>query len=147
MRCTTLALTLFAVAGSARTAAAGDALKLVCSALVRPTDGGSQLGVFVHFIEHRASDGASRDEHVSTIYQGTLFTAKTRNKSGAPANQTPVAMTAGKRTVYRGTYSLVQDHKAGTWMMHLAGSFDENPTGKPVKRPIDVDLPCVDISN
>lgn len=133
------------LAGTVQPADARDSLKLVCSALVRPTDGYDQLGLFVHFIDSRAPDGTSRIEWVSTIYQGTLYKAKTLNKSDAPSPRFTVALTAGKRTVYRGTYSLRQT--ASGFTIHLTGTFNEDPTGKPMNRPIDADLPCVDISN
>ena len=136
-----------ALAGTAGVAEAKDSSTLVCSATVQPADGYGALGLFMHVLEHRAPDGESRVETVSTIYQGRLFQATSLNKAGDLARDVTVVMKERKRVIYSGTYSLVRDPKAGSWTLHLRGTYDEDPGAKDSeKRAIDADLPCVDLS-
>jgi len=62
--------------GAPSVALARDHLELVCSGVVTsPKDGGERIPLFFHFFDSRASDGASRDHRLSTIYQGKMFQA------------------------------------------------------------------------
>src|SRR5450631_3066871 len=88
---------------------ARDHMELVCSAVGAPKDGGEKVALFVHMFEHRADDGTSRDEELSTIYQGKLFTAEHRNKTGNLSKDVKFSLANGKAIRFRGTYTLESD--------------------------------------
>jgi hypothetical protein len=140
-----LLLVVVLVAGSSNVAFARDHLELVCSAVASPADGGEQMPVFIHFFESRASDGESRDEVLSNIYQGRLFQGKRVNKSEPYSTNAPIVLKDGKRVRFRGTYTLGGPPDAH--VMRLKGQLTDDPSARKVTyREVTVDLPCVDLS-
>jgi hypothetical protein len=132
-----------AVLGFSHVAHARDHMELVCSAVGDPKDGGDKIPLFIHMFESRASDGESRDEVLSTIYQGVLFQATHLNKTGGFSTKVKISLDNGKTTRFRGTYSLVQ---AGNgYALKLAGEVKDEPSAKEV-RAVTATLKCVDLS-
>jgi hypothetical protein len=132
-----------AVLGFSHVAHARDHMELVCSAVGDAKDGGDKIPLFIHMFESRASDGTSRDEVLSTIYQGVLFQASHLNKTGGFSTKVKISLDNGKTTRFRGTYSLVQ---AGNgYALKLAGEVNDEPSGKEF-RAVSATLKCVDLS-
>ena len=89
----------------------------MCSAVADAKDAGDKIPLFVHLFENRSADGVSRDETLSTIYQGALFQATRVNKSGT--------FSTGK----------------------LSGEVNDQPSEqKPTFRAAAASLTCVDLS-
>jgi hypothetical protein len=123
---------------------ARDHQELVCSGIAEPKDV-ERMPIFVHFFESRAKDGESRDERLSSVYQGKLFQGARVNKSGDPSKDAPITLSSGKQTRFKGTYTL--EHTGDTWTMKLAGKLTADPSAKkPEYTDITVALPCVDLS-
>ena len=140
-----LLLVVALVTASSNVAFARDHLELVCSAVASPADGGEKMPVFIHFFESRASDGESRNEVLSNIYQGRLFQGKHLNKSEPYSTDAPIVLKDGKRVRFRGTYTLVGPPDAYT--MKIKGQLTDDPSARKVTyREVAVDLPCVDLS-
>ena len=138
-------LVIALVAGSSNVAFARDHLELVCSAVASPADGGEKMPLFIHFFESRASDGESRDEVLSNVYQGRLFQGKRLNKSAGNSTNAPIILRAGTRIRFRGTYTLVGP--VGAYVMKLEGKLTDDPSARKVTyREVTVALPCVDLS-
>lgn len=132
-------------AASTRDAIAADHLELVCSAVVTPTDGGDKLPLFIHFFEARASDGESRNETLSSIYQGRIFQGKRLNKSGDFSTDAPIVLKAGKNVRFRGTYTLARS--ANQYTMKVRGKLTDDPSArKPTFRDVSAELACVELS-
>jgi opacity protein-like surface antigen len=132
-----------AVLGFSHVAHARDHMELVCSAVGDAKDGGDKIPLFIHMFESRASDGTSRDEVLSTIYQGVLFQASHLNKTGGFSTKVKISLDNGKATRFRGTYSLVQ---AGNgYALKLAGEVNDEPSAKEF-RAVTATLKCVDLS-
>jgi hypothetical protein len=134
-----------AVVGVPSIALARDHLELVCSGVAKAKDGGDRIPLFFHLFESRASDGSSRDEWLSTIYQGQLFQAHYLNKGSAAPR--PIELSHDGKTRFKGTY--VFDNKVGTapFTMHVVGKVNDDPSAaKKVYRDVDETLACVDLS-
>lgn len=141
----TLLLVVAVVVGSSEVAFARDHLELVCSAVASPADGGEKMPVFVHFFESRAKDGESRDEVLSSVYQGRLFQGRHVNKAAGSSTNAPIVLKTGKRVRFRGTYTLVGPPKA--YVLSLKGQLTDDPSARKVTyREVALDLPCVDLS-
>ena len=122
---------------------ARDSTQYVCSAVVaKPADKGEPLGLFVHFYEHRATDGESREEILDTVYQAKLFQGIHLNKD----DKAPVAiqLKAGTAKYFDGKYQL--ELKGGKATLHVVGKVIVDPTDAKSGRAIDAKLPCVDLS-
>jgi len=133
------------VLGSHGVAYARDHAELVCAAVAAPADDGDRLPLFIHFFEHRAADGESRDERLSTIYQGVLFQATRVNKTGELAVDAPIVLSARKRIRFRGTFTL--DNSSGSYVLTLKGTLNDDPSArKPSYREVAATIPCVDLS-
>jgi hypothetical protein len=118
-------------------------MELVCTAVADPKDGGDKIPLFIHMFESRAADGESRDEVLSTIYQGVLFQADHVNKTGGFSTKVKISLDNGKKTRFRGTYSLVQ---AGNgYALKVAGEVNDEPSGKEF-RAVTATLKCIDLS-
>ena len=83
---------------------ARDHQELVCSVVVQPKDGGEKMPVFIHFFEHRAADGTSREETLSNIYQGALFQATRLNSTADFSKNASIVLTSGTSIRFRGKY-------------------------------------------
>jgi hypothetical protein len=129
---------------SAHVAHARDHLELVCTAVANAKDGGDKVPLFIHMFESRASDGESRDEVLSTIYQGTLFQATHLNKTGGFSTKVKITLVNAKATRFRGTYSLVSGDKG--YVLKLAGEVNDEPSAKAGFRAVTATLTCVDLS-
>ncbi len=139
-----LLLVLAFVAGSSKVAFARDHVELVCAAVASPADGGEKMPVFIHFYEHRASDGESREETLSNIYQGRLFQGKHVNKVEY-STDAAIVLKDGKRVRFRGTYTLVG--ASDKYTLKLRGQLTDDPSARKVTyREVAVDLPCVNLS-
>jgi hypothetical protein len=138
-------LALAVLVAFSNVAHARDHLELVCSAVADVKDGGDKEPLFIHMFENRASDGTSRDEMLSTIYQGVLFQGTHLNKTGAFSNNVKISLTSGKAIRFRGTYSLVS---AGNgYSIKLVGEANDDPSaGNGSFRAVKATLPCVDLS-
>jgi hypothetical protein len=136
-----LAVTL--LLGFAHVAHARDHMELVCSAVGDAKDGGDKIPLFIHMFESRASDGTSRDEVLSTIYQGVLFQATHLNKTGGFSTKVKISLDNGKTTRFRGTYSLVQAKNG--YALKLAGEVNDEPSAKEF-RSVTATLACTDLS-
>lgn len=134
-----------ALLGLTHVAHARDHMELVCSAVADAKDGGDHIPLFIHMFESRAADGTSRDEVLSTIYQGVLFQADHSNKTGGFSTKVEITLVNGKATRFRGTYSLAQ---AGDgYALKLAGEVNEDPSAKNGEfRAVTGTLKCVDLS-
>ena len=123
---------------------ARDHQELVCSGIAEPPDV-ERMPIFIHFFESRAKDGESRDEHLSSVYQGKLFQAARVNKTGNPSKDAPIVLKSGKQVRFNGKYTLEQI--GDTWTMKLVGKLTADPSAKKVElTEITVSLPCVDLS-
>jgi hypothetical protein len=128
---------------TASTAYARDHMELVCSAVADTKP--ERTPMFVHFFEHRANDGVSRVERLSTIYQDVHFRASSTNKTADFSKDVPLVLKAGNRVRFRGTYSLVKT--GDTFSLKLAGKVSVDPSAKkPDSTEVAVELPCVDLS-
>jgi len=133
------------VLGSAHVAHARDHMELVCSAVADAKDGGDKIPLFIHMFENRAADGESRDEMLSTIYQGVLFQATHTNKTGGFSTKVKITLVNGKNIRFRGTYSLVQAGEG--YALKLAGEVNDDPSAKKAEfRAASATLKCVDLS-
>jgi len=131
--------------GAPTAALARDHLELVCSGVAAAKDGGDRIPLFFHLFESRASDARSRDEWLSTIYQGQLFQAHHLNKGSAAPRS--VELSHDKQSRIKGTY--VFDNKVGTapFTLHVVGKVNDDPSApKKVYRDVDETLACVDLS-
>jgi hypothetical protein len=146
MKSTSVLIATALIASSGTVAFARDHMELVCSTVADAKDGGEKVPLFIHMLEHRAEDGSSRDETLSTIYQGKLFQATRVNKSGEFSKDAPIVLTAGKDLRFRGTYSVVTT-PSGKYALKLVGKINEDPSARPVAfREVAATLPCVDLS-
>ena len=128
---------------TASTAHARDHLELVCSAVADTKPEHTPL--FVHFFEHRANDGVSRVERLSTIYQDVHFKASSTNKTGDFSKDVPLVLKAGNKVRFRGTYSLVKT--GDRFSLKLAGKVTVDPSAKKSElTDVATELPCVDLS-
>src|SRR4051812_13060223 len=101
-------LVAFAILSSG-VADARDHQELVCAGVApAPKGGGDQMPVFIHFFESRNKDGSSRDEVLSTIYQGKLFKSSSVNKAGNLAKDAAFALKAAAATHIKGKYTVEQ---------------------------------------
>jgi hypothetical protein len=131
--------------GSSHVAYARDHMELVCAAVAEAKDGGDKIALFVHMFENRASDGRSRDETLSTIYQGKLFQATRVNKSGGWSTEAPIVLKAGSEIRFRGTYTLAPDGDG--YVLRLKGEVNDDPRAKKAEfRAAVGSLSCVDLS-
>src|SRR5207302_8028096 len=92
--------------GSGQVAFARDHQELVCSAVAKPKDNGDKIPLFIHFFENRSSDGQSRDETLSTVYQGKLFQAQRVNSTGDFSKDAAIVLKAGTAIRFRGKYTI-----------------------------------------
>jgi hypothetical protein len=124
---------------------ARDHLELVCAAVSDAKDGGEKVPLFVRMFEHRADDGQSRDEELSTIYQGALFQASHRNKTGDFSKGVKISLTNAKAIRFRGTYTL--ESAGDGYALKLTGEVNEDPFARKAEfRAVTATLPCVDLS-
>jgi len=124
---------------------ARDHLELVCAAVGDAVDGGEKVPLFVRMFEHRADDGVSRDEELSTIYQGVMFEASHRNKTGDLSKGVKFSLNNGKAIRFRGTYTL--EGSGDGYALKLSGEVNEDPSAKKAAfRKVTATLPCVDLS-
>ena len=138
-------LTAGLLVGFANVAHARDHMELVCSAIGDAKDGGDKVPLFVHMFESRASDGESRDEVLSTIYQGVLFQATHLNKTGTFSSGVKISLDHGKGIRFRGTYTLASTSKG--YALKLAGEVNDMPSeGNGSFRKVTATLACVDLS-
>jgi hypothetical protein len=137
------ALAVMLLLGSAHLAHARDHMELVCSAVADSKDGGDKIPLFIHMFENRASDGTSREETLSTIYQGALFQATHLNKTGGFSTKVKVTLVNGKAIRFRGTYSLVQ--KGERYGLKLDGEVNDDPSAKEFRK-VSATLECKDLS-
>lgn len=124
---------------TASVAHARDHTELVCAAVIDAKDGGDKVPLFVHFFESRAADGQSRNEVLSTVYQGQLFQGRHLNKSADPESRVPIVLGAKKRVRFRGMY---------TWTgtkLTLEGKVFDDPAKK-AARDVTAELICTDLS-
>jgi len=129
----------------ANVAHARDHMELVCSAVGDAKDGGDKVPLFIHMFESRASDGESREEVLSTIYQGVLFQASHINKTGNLSSGVKVSLEHGKGIRFRGKYTLASA-KDG-YVLKLAGEVNDLPSeGNGSFRAVTATLKCVDLS-
>ncbi|MGE5187264.1 MAG: hypothetical protein ACM31C_34690 [Acidobacteriota bacterium] len=137
-------LLVLALVIASRAASAGDALVLVCSARVQPTDDGRAVAVSIQYLDRRAADGTSRDIALSAMHRATVFQARWR-KTGDAEDKIALALVAGTHALFRGSYTLA---KIGAgFSLRVIGNITADPTPKkPEYHPIDATLPCVDIS-
>ena len=135
---------VLAVLIASRPASAGDALVLVCSARVEPTDNGRPVALSIQYIDRRAADGASLDVTLSAIHRASVFQARW-HKTGDAEDKVSLALVAGTRALFRGSYTLA---KAGSgFSLRVVGNVTADPTpARPAYHAIDATLPCVDIS-
>jgi hypothetical protein len=112
---------------------------MVCTAVVDARDGGDKVPLFVHFFESRASDGTSRNEVLSTIYQGRLFQGKHLNRSADPGTDVPITLRNGKRVRFRGTYTWT------TGKLTLEGKLADDPNAISL-RDVTAELTCTALS-
>ena len=131
--------------GSGRVAFARDHMELVCTAVAVATDSGDKISLFIHLFENRSSDGRSRDETLSTIYQGKLFQAARVNRSGGLSTDAAIVLKSGSEIRFRGTYTLVS---AGDgYVLKLKGEVNDDPRAKkPAFRAAAASLTCADLS-
>lgn len=126
---------------------ARDSLQLVCTGIVmKPADGGERIALFFHFFESRAADGVSRDEYLSTIYQGQLFQGHYLNK-GKDKMGAAIVLENAAHVRFDGKYTV--DNKRGTapYTMHVIGRINELPSEvKASYRAVDEILSCTDLS-
>ena len=125
---------------------ARDPLELVCSGVaMKPADGGEQIALFFHFFESRANDGTSRDEYLSTIYQGRLFKGHYLNKHNK--RNTAIVLKNAARVRFDGTYAVDNKQATGPYTIHIVGTIHMDPSdNKGNYRAVDETLPCTDIS-
>jgi hypothetical protein len=116
----------------------------VCSAVADAKDGGDRIPLFIHFFESRSSDGESRDERLSTIYQGALFQATRVNKSGGSSKEAPIVLKSGTAIRFRGTYTV--ENASGHYVVKLSGEVNDMPFAGKEFRSVKAALTCVDLS-
>ena len=120
-------------------------MELACSAVAEAKDGGEKMPLFIHLLDSRSSDGASRDETLSNIYQGKLFQATHVNKSAGFSKAAPIVLKAGKAIRFRGTYTI--EKASGEYQLKLTGELNDDPsTRKAAYRDVAATLTCVNLS-
>jgi hypothetical protein len=133
------------LAASSQVAFARDHQELVCSGIAKAQGSGDSLPVFIHYLDSRASDGKSRDQVLSTVYQRSLYQGVYLNKAGGLPTQAPIALVANKLTRFRGTFSIAA--LGETYKLKLTGKLTDDPADPRAKpSEVSVELPCVDLS-
>jgi hypothetical protein len=134
------------IIGSGTVAFARDHMELVCATVAEAKGGGDKVPLFIQMFENRAADGTSRDETLSTVYQGKLFQATRVNRSGGFSKDAPLVLSSGKAIRFRGTYTLLHT-ASGAYALKLVGKVNEDPPARAVTfREVTATLPCVDLS-
>ena len=132
-------LVIAALVSAGSTAYARDPVDLVCSGIAKPTDDAEQIGISIHYRDVRAKDGSSRVTVLRELVADVVF-KWSRVQSVDLDEDVPITLAAGKQVRFRGTYALSKP--ADILVLHLAGKVT---VGKD-QHPIDVKLPCVDLS-
>jgi hypothetical protein len=136
-------ISILGLLATASTTYARDHMELICSAVAETKP--ERTPMFIHFFEHRANDGTSRVERLSTIYQDVHFKASATNKTADFSKNVPLVLKAGNKVRFRGTYSLVKT--GDKFSLELAGKVTADPSAKKSELvEVAVALPCVDLS-
>jgi len=128
---------------TSRAALARDPLALVCSGVARPTDDAERVGLSINYYDVRASDGSSRRVALRELWGDIVF-KWSKVIGGDLDRREPIVLQAGKLVRFRGTYMLTKDGAA--FFLVLVGKLSRHPIDDKALHPIDVKLPCVDIS-
>jgi len=146
MRSNAWLVTVLTMLGAPSVALARDHLELVCSGVVTsPKDGGERIPLFFHFFDSRASDGASRDQRLSTIYQGKMFQAHYLNKD--EKSDVAIVLKRAEQVRFKGAYAVDNKGGNGPFTLHVVGKINEAPSAKrPAYREVDEMIPCIDLS-
>lgn len=140
------------IAAASTPAFARDSKHLICAGYMAAQPASDNYGIAVQFDEHRASDGESRDEMLSTVWAGNLYQGTRLNKGDGLGKNGSIVMASkenSKNVFYEGTYSLVDGGTAGKYKMRLNGKLNLDPESSSINEGenISTTLNCVDISN
>lgn len=137
------------------TAQAKDSQLLSCSGIVSAVDDPSlQFGLSLTFFEGRASDGESRNEVLSVVYQNKLFQGRHLNQSASFSKNAPLVLedTLDPSSIlFQGTYTLIQKQSRGapSYSLLLKGRLTDNPSAQTSSEEffkIETVIPCRDLS-
>jgi hypothetical protein len=142
MRRLALLVGLVVVLGTSRMAHARDSLVLVCSGVARPTDDAEAVGISISYLDQRAPDGTNRRMTLRELWGDTVFKASWIG--GDDSKAVAITLKAGKLVRFKGTYAL--EKNGDTFVMHLVGKVSRHPIDDKTLHPIDVTLPCADLS-
>lgn len=123
---------------------AQDSKHLVCSGIVA-----EEIPLSIQFDEFRASDGESRTEVLSSVYQRELFQAVRLNRRDAFGENGKITLAQknrSNRVFFKGGYNIIKGSD-GSFSLKLDGAIACDPTNDSQNTtPINATLPCVDLS-
>jgi len=121
---------------------ARDSLVLVCSGVARPTDDAEAVGISISYLDQRAPDGTNRRMTLRELWGDTVFKASW--VGGGDYKPVAITLKAGKLVRFRGTYAITKN--GDDFVLHLVGKVSRHPIDDKTLHPIDVTLPCANLS-